>query len=109
MAEHLGDPARVGPADAADNSVPGRARSHGYCRTMGLFKKKKRQPDRPAEMTSADLSPQPPSSEEQFPPASDPVKQLERLEGMRDRGMLSQEEFDLEKRKVLASQSYRRI
>ena len=76
---------------------------------MGLFKKKQREPDGPAEMTSADLEPQLPSSEEPVPPAPDPVKQLERLEGMRDRGMLSQQEFDIEKRKVLASQSYRRI
>jgi len=42
------------------------------------------------------------------PPASDPVRELERLEGQRDRGMLSQEDFDREKRKILGSQSYRR-
>ena len=76
---------------------------------MGLFRKKNRKQDRPVGMTSADPNPEPPSSKEQIPPASDPVKELERLEGMRDRGMLSQEEFDREKRKVLASQSYRRI
>ena len=76
---------------------------------MGLFSKKHRKQDRPAAMTSADVSPEPSSSKEQTPSAPDPVKALERLEGMRDRGMLSQEEFDLEKRKVLAAQSYRRI
>ena len=89
--------------------VPGRARSSGYCRSMGLFSKKNRKQDRPTGMTSADLNPEPSSSKEQLPTATDPVKELERLEGMRDRGMLSQEEFDREKRKVLASQSYRRI
>ena len=76
---------------------------------MGLFSKKNRKQDRPAGMTSADPNLEPPSPKEQLPTASDPVKELERLEGMRDRGMLSQEEFDREKRKVLASQSYRRI
>jgi len=91
---------------------------------MGLFSKKNREPDRPVEtpsadlnpepdrpveMPSADLNPEPSSSKEQPPPVSDPVRQLERLEGMRDRGVLSQEDFDLEKRKVLAAQSYRRI
>ena len=76
---------------------------------MGLFNKKNREEDRPAGTTPAVLNPQTPSSTEQLPSAPDPVKQLERLEGMRDRGMLSHEEFVLEKRKILASQSYRRI
>lgn len=76
---------------------------------MGLFSKKQRQQDRPAAMTSFDPNPDPPSPKEETPPAPDPVRELERLEGMRDRGMLTQEEFDLEKRKVLASQTYRRI
>jgi len=88
--------------------VVGRARSHGYGRNMGLFNKKNRVQDRAAGTTS-DLDPQPPNSVEQLPSAPDPVKQLERLEGMRDRGMLSQDEFVREKRKILASQSYRRI
>ena len=76
---------------------------------MGLFGKKNRQQDRPTEMTSADQDPEPPSSKERLPADPDPVRELGRLEGMRDRGMLSPEEFDREKRKVLASQSYRRI
>jgi hypothetical protein len=76
---------------------------------MGLFSKKNRKQDRHVEMPTADLNPEPPSSKEQVSPASDPVKDLERLEGLRDRGMLSHEEFDREKRKLLASQSYRRI
>ena len=76
---------------------------------MGLFSKKPRKQDRAAGITSADLNPEPVSPKEQAPPASDPVKELGRLEGMRDRGMLSQEDFDREKRKVLGSQSYRRI
>ena len=76
---------------------------------MGLFGKKNRKHDRPAVMTTSDLNPEPPSSKEQTPAAPDPIRELARLESMRDRGMLSREEFDREKRKVLASQSYRRI
>ena len=76
---------------------------------MGLFNKKNRVQDRPAGTTPADLDPQPPSPTEQLPSAPDPVKQLQQLEGLRDRGMLTHEEFVVEKRKVLASQSYRRI
>ena len=76
---------------------------------MGLFSKKVRKQDPPAETAPVELAPEPPSPEEQLPPAPDPVKELQRLEAMRDRGMLSQEEFNLEKRKVQASQSFRRI
>jgi hypothetical protein len=76
---------------------------------MGLFSKKNRKQDRPAGTAAADLNPEPPQLEGATPTAPDPVRQLERLEGMRDRGALSQEEFDREKREVLASQSYRRI
>ena len=76
---------------------------------MGLFSKKNRKQDRPAETASAELNPEPPAAKEQTPTAPDPVKELERLEGMRDRGMLSPEEFTSEKRKIQASQSFRRI
>ena len=76
---------------------------------MGLFSKKVRKQDPPAETAPVELTPEPATPKEQLPPAPDPVKELERLEGMRDRGMLSQEEFNLEKRKVQASQSFRRI
>ena len=76
---------------------------------MGLFSKKHRKQDPPAATASVELTPEVPSPKEQLPPAPDPVKELERLEGMRDRGMLSQEEFNVEKRKVQASQSFRRI
>lgn len=82
---------------------------------MGLFSKKHRKQDRPAGTPAAVLNPEPPSPKEVLPPASDsapasdPVKELERLESMRDRGMLSPEDFALEKRKIQASQSFRRI
>jgi hypothetical protein len=76
---------------------------------MGLFGKKNRKQDRPESAVAAEMSPKSPSPIEQPPPASDPVRELARLENMRDRGELTREEFDREKRKVLASQSFRRI
>lgn len=80
---------------------------------MGMFGKKKRTQDRSADsaaadVTSADPSPESATSDE-TPPAPDPVKELARLENLLDRGMLTREEFDQEKRKVVASQSFRRI
>lgn len=76
---------------------------------MGLFSKKNRKPERPAATPVSELNPEPPPVQEQAPPTPDPVKELERLEGMRDRGMLTPEEFTIEKRKIQASQSFRRI
>ena len=76
---------------------------------MGLFSRKRRQQDRPETAVAAAVSPEPPGSAEQLPHAPDPVKELARLESMRDRGELTREEFDREKRKVQASQSFRRI
>jgi Short C-terminal domain len=81
---------------------------------MGLFGKKHRKQDPPAAVDAPKPNPEPPSpapprQQEEAPPAPDPVKELQRLENMRDRGLLSPEEFTIEKRKVLSAQSYRRI
>ncbi len=76
---------------------------------MGLFGKKNRKQDRPESAVAAETNPEPPSPIEPPPPASDPVKELARLESMRDRGELTRDEFNIEKRKIQASQSFRRI
>ncbi|MDW3212604.1 MAG: SHOCT domain-containing protein [Ilumatobacteraceae bacterium] len=76
---------------------------------MGLFGRKQRKQARPESAVAAEPSPAPPSPLDQPPPAPDPVKELARLESMRDRGELTRDEFDIEKRKVQASQSFRRI
>lgn len=76
---------------------------------MGLFSRKRRERDRPESAVAAAVSPEPPGTTEQRPHVPDPVKELARLESMRDRGELTREEFDREKRKVQASQSFRRI
>lgn len=75
---------------------------------MGLFSRNKRQHVR-TESPAAEASAASPSHIEQPPPALDPVKELARLENLRDRGELTRDEFDREKRKIQASQSFRRI
>lgn len=94
--------------------MPGRARSGGYCRCVGLFGRKHRNQARPAATTppepaSSEVDAEPPSAKEEVPPAPDPVKELQRLENLRDRGELSADEFIIEKRKIQASQTFRRI
>lgn len=81
---------------------------------MGLFGRKHRNQEpsaatTPPEPTSSEVVAEPPSPKEPVPPAPDPVKELQRLENLRDRGELSADEFIIEKRKVQASQSFRRI